>query len=81
MLVEHEERDNISFNSVSRACAVGKQREKELVIFRLLEERCAEKTHRSNSVLLNALRKKPAAVIVLQQAETGCAMEQELFQL
>ena len=33
-----------------------------------------------NSVLLNALRRKPAAAIVLQQAETGCAMEQELFQ-
>ena len=35
--------------------------------------------HRSNSVLLNALRRKPAAASVLQQAETGCEMEQELF--
>ena len=43
-------------------------------------ERCAEKIHRSNSVLRNALRRKPAAAIVLQQAETGCVMEQELFQ-
>ena len=43
-------------------------------------ERCAEKKHRSNSVLLNALRKKPAAANILQQAETGCATEQELFQ-
>ena len=48
-----------------------KQREKELVIFRLMEE--------SNSVLPNALRRKAAAAIVLQQAETGSAMEQELF--
>ena len=80
-LVEHGERDNISFNPVSRACAVDKQREKELAIFRLLEERCAKKTHRSNSVLLNALRRKLVAASVLQQAETGSAMEQELFQL
>ena len=57
-----------------------KQQEKELAIFRLMGERCAEKMHRSNSVLLNALRRKPAAAIVLQQAETGCVMEQELFQ-
>ena len=28
MLVQHEERDNISSNSVSRACAVDKQQEK-----------------------------------------------------
>ena len=78
-LVEHGERDNISFNSVSRACAVDKQQEKELAVFRLMGERCAEKMHRSNSVLLNALRRKPAAASVLQQAETGCEMEQELF--
>ena len=57
-----------------------KQQEKELAVFRLVGERCAEKKHRSNSVLLNALRKKPAAVIVLQQAKTGCALGQELFQ-
>ena len=39
------------------------------------------KMHRSNSVLLNALRRKlAAAIVVLQQTETGCAMEQELFQ-
>ena len=79
-LVEHGERDNISFNSVSRACAVDKQQEKELAIFRLMGERCAERMHRSKSVLLNALRRKAAAATVLQQAETGCAMEQELFQ-
>ena len=57
-----------------------KQQEKELAVFRLMGETCAEKMHRSDSVLLNALRRKPAAAIVLQQAETGCAMEQELFQ-
>ena len=57
-----------------------KQQEKELAIFRLMGERCAEKMHRSNSVLLNGLRRKLAAAIVLQQAETGCAMEHELFQ-
>ena len=79
-LVEHGERDNISVNSVSRACAVDKQQEKELVVFRLMGERCTEKIHQSNSVLLNALRKKPAAVIVLQQAKTGCALGQELSQ-
>ena len=54
------ERDNISLNSVSRACAVDKQQEKELAVFRLMGGRCAEKKHRSNSVLLNALRRKPA---------------------
>ena len=57
-----------------------KQQDKELVIFRLMGERCAEKMHRSNSVLLNALRRKPAAAIILQQAKTGCALGQELFQ-
>ena len=36
--------------------------------------------HRSNSVLLNALRSKLAAASILQQAETDYAMEQELFQ-
>ena len=45
-----------------------------------MRERCAEKMHRSNSVLLNAIRRKPAAASILQQAETGCAMEQVLFQ-
>ena len=79
-LVEHGERDNISFNSVSRACAVDKQQEKELAVVRLMGEKCAEKMHRSNSVLLNALPRKPAAATVLQQAETDCAMDQELFQ-
>ena len=34
MLVEHGERDNISFNSVSIACAVDEQQEKELAVFR-----------------------------------------------
>ena len=57
-----------------------KQRDKELVIFRLIGERCAEKTHRSNSVLLNTLHRKAVAASVLQLTETGCAMEQELFQ-
>ena len=57
-----------------------KQQENELALFRSIGEKCVEKTHRSNSVLLNALRKKPAAASVLQQAETGCAMEQKLFQ-
>ena len=80
MLVEHGEGDNISFSSVSRACAVDKQREKELAVFRSMGEKCVEKTLRSNSVLLNALRRKPAAASGLQQAETGCAMEQEWFQ-
>ena len=79
-LVEHGERDNMSFNSVSRACAVDKQQEKELTVFRSMGEKSVEKTHRNNSVLLNALCRKPAAASVLQQAETGCAMEQELFQ-
>ena len=74
------ERDNMSINSVSRACAVDKQQEKELAVFRLMGERCAENKHWSRCVLLNALRKKPAAVTVLQQAKTGCALEQELFQ-
>ena len=39
-LVEHEERDNISLNSVSRACAVDKQQEKELAVFRWMGEKC-----------------------------------------
>ena len=39
-LVEHGERDNISFNSVSRACAVDKQQENELAIFRSMGEKC-----------------------------------------
>ena len=57
-----------------------KQQEKELAVFRLTGEKCAEKKHRSNSVLLNALRRKFAVASVLQQAGTGCAMEQDLFQ-
>ena len=80
MLVEHGERDSISFNSVSRACAVNKQQEKELTVFRSMGAKCVEKMHRSNNVLQNALRRKPPAASVLQQAETGCAKEQELFQ-
>ena len=80
MLVEHRERDNISFNSVTSACAVDKQLAEELTIFHSMGGKCAEKTHRSNSVLLNALRRRPVAVSVLQQAETGRAVEQELFQ-
>ena len=43
-------------------------------------EKFVEKTHRINSVLLNDLRRKPAAASGLQQAETGCVMEQELCQ-
>ena len=54
-LVEHDERDNISLNSVSSACAVDKQQEKELVIFRLMwREVCWEKASESTVVLLNA---------------------------
>ena len=56
-----------------------KQQEKELTVFRSMGEKCVEKTHRINCVPLNALRREPAAASVLQQAETGCAMEQELF--
>ena len=51
MLVEHGERDSISFNSVSRACAVNKQQEKELTVFRSMGAKCVEKMHRSNNVL------------------------------
>ena len=56
-----------------------KQKEKELAVFRLMGERCAEKMHRSNSVLLNALRRKPAAASILQQAETVFAMDKSCF--
>ena len=69
-LVEHGERDNISFNSVSRACAVDKQQEKERerAVFRLMGEKCAEKMHRSNSVLLDAFRRRLAASSVLRHS-------------
>ena len=76
-LVEHTERDNISFNSVSRASGCGQAAGKGTG---RLPFDGTEKMHWSDSVLLNALRKKPAAASVLQQVEMGCAMEQELFQ-
>ena len=80
-LVEHGERERQHFLQLRvESVRCDKQQEKELAVFRLMGEKCAEKMHRSNSVLLNDLRKKPAAASVLQQAETGCAMEQELFQ-
>ena len=53
-----------------------KQQEKELC----WERGVLRKKHRSNGVLLIAFRRKLAAASVLQQAEMGCAMEQELLQ-
>ena len=64
---------NMGFGRITKN--IHKQQEKELAVFRLMGEKCAEKKHRSNNILLNALRKKPAVVMVLQQAK-----EQELFQ-
>ena len=69
-LVEHGERDNISFNSVSRACAVDKQQEKERAVFRLMGEECAKKMHRSNSVLLHALRGSRCNCTTITQFES-----------
>ena len=55
MLVEHGERDNIYFNSVTSASVVEKQLAHELAVFRSFSAKCVEKTHRSNSVLMNVL--------------------------
>ena len=71
MLVEHRERDNISFNSVTSACAVDKQLVKELAVFHSMGGKCVEKTHRSNSVLLNALRRRPAAASFFATGRDG----------
>ena len=92
MLVEHEERDNIYFNSVTSANVVEKQLAEELAVFRSMGAKCVEKTHRSNSVLMNVLRGRPVAASVLHQAVTSRAdveirpdeqhmhMKQESFQ-
>ena len=80
---EKDDQRSIDLKTLVEHCwssTVDKQQEKELTVFRSMGEKCVEKTHRSNSVLLNAIRRKPAAASVLQQAETGCAVEQELFQ-
>ena len=88
MLVEH----NIYFNSVTSASVVEKQLAEGLVVFRSVGAKCVEKTHRSNSVLMNVLRKRPVSASVLQQEVTSRAdeeirpdeqhvkMEQESFQ-
>ena len=61
-------------------------------MFRSVGAKCVEKTHRSNSVLMNVLRGRPVTASVLQQEVTSRAdeeirpdeqhvkMEQESFQ-
>ena len=92
MLVEHGEKDNVHFNSVTSASIVEKQLAEELTVFRSVRAKCVEKTHRSNSVLMNVLRGRPVTASVLQQEVTSRAdekigpdeqhvnMEQESFQ-
>ena len=64
MLVEHGERDNVHFNSVTSASVVEKQLAEELAVFRSVRAKCVEKTHRSNSVLMNVLRGRPVTASV-----------------
>ena len=73
MLVEHGESDNIYFNSVTSASVVEKQLAEGLAVFRSMGAKCVEKTHRSNSVLMNVLRERPVAASVLHQAVTSRA--------
>ena len=70
MLVEHG-RENIYFNSVTSACVVEKQLAQELAVFRSMGATCVEKTHRSNSVLMNTLR---VAASALHQPVTSAQM-------
>ena len=59
MLVKHGERDDIYFNSVTSSSVIEKQLSEELAVFRSMGAKCVEKTHRSNSVLMNTLRGRP----------------------
>ena len=78
-LVEHGERQHVHQLRV-KSVRCGQAAGKGTGRLPLDGERCPENKHWNRCVLLNALRKKPAAVTVLQQAKTGCALEQELFQ-
>ena len=71
---------------------VEKQLSEELAVFRSMEAKCVEKTHRSNNVLMNTLPVRPVAASALHQPVTSSAdednrpdeqhvkMEQESFQ-
>ena len=92
MLVEHGERDDICFDSVTSSSIVEKQLSEELAVFRSMVAKCVEKTHRSNNVLMNILRERPVAASALHQPvsrradeenrpdEQHVKMEQESFQ-
>ena len=92
LLVEHGERDDIYINSVTSSSSFKKQLSEELAVFRSMGAKCVEKTHRSNSVLMNTLRVRPVAASALHQPVTSLAdeeirpdeqhvkMEQESFQ-
>ena len=69
-------RDNIYFNLLTSASVVEKQVAVELAVFRSMEAKCVEKTHRSNSVLMSVLRGRPVAASVLHQAGTSLADEE-----
>ena len=57
-------RDDIHFNSVTSSSVVEKQLSEELAVFRSMGTKRVEKTHRSNSVLMNTLRVRPATLRV-----------------
>ena len=77
---------------MTSASVVEKQLAEGLVVFGSVGAKCVEKTHRSNNVLMNVLRRRPVSASVLQQEVTSRAdeeirpdeqhvkMEQESFQ-
>ena len=76
MLVEHGERGDIYFYSLTSSSIVEKQLSEELAVFRSMEAKCVEKTHRSNNVLMNTLRERPVAASALHQPVTSRADEE-----
>ena len=70
------ERDDIYFDSVTSSSIVEKQLSEELTVFGSMGAKCVEKTHRSNSVLMNTLRVRPVAASALHQPVTSRADEE-----
>ena len=55
---------------------IEKQLSEELAVFRSMEAKCVEKTHRSNNFLMNTLRERSVAASALHQPVTSRADEE-----
>ena len=78
---------------MTSSSVVEKQLSEELAVFRSMGAKCVEKTHQSNSVLVNSLQGRPVAANALHQPvmsradeenrpdEQHVKMEQESFSI